>query len=395
MKVKLLFVIDSMTIGGAEKSLISLLNMIDPSRYNIDLMMFREGGELEKYIPEYVVKIPVIEYFGFLNNRKVSLSKKLIFSYYKYKTSLKLRVNNYKNIPLHSEQIVYRSMKKILKPSNGKNYDVAIAYSQGMPTYFVANKINATKKVAWINTDYMNTIYNKNLDFESYQKIDKIIAVSKYTKESILKTKKEYSEKVDIILDIINPDIIYKMADECNEDKFNDSKINILTVGRLEKVKALDKAISVAGLLKRDGYNFKWTIIGEGSDRVNLEALIQENGLENYVELLGKRINPYVYMKQCDVYVQTSIKEGFGLSVIEAKILKKPIVCTNFPTAKEIINNNIDGLIVDQDIMSIYKGLIKYLENGKFLEGIIFELNNSNTYNSQGEIKKFNTLVGK
>ncbi|PEA53586.1 glycosyl transferase [Bacillus pseudomycoides] len=391
MKKNLLFVIDSLTIGGAEKSLVSLLNLINFSKYEIDLMLFKAGGDLESYVPKHINILSVPKYFQYINNENVPLRKSATYLYYRIKTSLSLRVNNYKKNTLHSEQVVFRSIQKIIDPIQTK-YDVAIAYSQGMPTYFVANKVTASQKFAWINTDYVNTLYDKEVDYESYKKIDKIITVSQNTKDSLMQLRKEYIDKVDIVLDIIDPNMIFKMAEE-EVNEFDKSCINILTVGRLATVKAYDTAIEVAHLLKKSGYNFKWFGIGDGPERKRLEELIDKYKLNNYFILLGKKLNPYSYMKKCDIYVQTSVKEGFGLTVCEAKILKKPIVCTDFFTAKEIINHNVDGLIVKHNINSIYNGIKKYLDDSNLRGKIIEELNCKEPYSSINQLNKFYELI--
>ncbi|ASK63716.1 glycosyl transferase [Virgibacillus phasianinus] len=393
MKSKLLFVIDSLCIGGAEKSLVSLLNMIDPSLYDIDLLLFKKGGELEDLIPNYVNILLVPEYFRFINKEISGAAiTNAYFYYYKFKTSFALRLNNLKKNPLHSEQVVYKCIHKIFTPLF-QEYDVAIAYSQGMPTYFVANMVTSEKKLAWINTDYSNTLYDKEIDYDSYKKIDKIIAVSQHTKESVSKTRNEYHNKVEIFLDIINPKVIYKMAEEQESSEFDKSEINLLTVGRLEAVKAHNKAIEVAKKLKDSGYEFKWYVIGEGSEKAKLQKLIHKYGLNDYFILLGKKLNPYCYMKVCDIYVQTSLKEGFGLTINEAKILKRPIICTNFSAAKEIITNNVDGVIVEHDIDSIYYGIKKYLDDRAFKKKIENELDRTITYSPVHQISDFYKLI--
>ncbi|WP_099331369.1 glycosyltransferase [Priestia aryabhattai] len=392
MKKKLLFVIDSLAIGGAEKSLVSLLNMIDSSKYEIDLLLFKRGEDFEKYVPAYVHILHAPEYFRFINNEGFSVRKNILYKSYRFKTSLSLRLNKFKKNSLHTEQVVYKNIKNVMAPMQ-KKYDVAIAYSQGMPTYFIANKVTSSKKVAWINTDYANTLYNKELDYESYKEINKIVAVSQNTKESVSKVKKEYGKKIEIILDITDPNMIHKMAKEHEVVEFDQSLINILTVGRLATVKSYDKAIEVARLLKNAGYKFKWYIVGEGSERKNLQDLIDKYKLNDQFILLGKKLNPYTYMKSCDIYVQTSSKEGFGLTVCEAKILQKPIVCTNFPTAKEIINNNVDGLIVDHNINSIYNGITKYIDDNNFMKEVIKVLNSLEPYSSVDQLEKFYELV--
>ncbi|MBM7604646.1 glycosyltransferase involved in cell wall biosynthesis [Metabacillus crassostreae] len=387
MKKKLLFVIDSLTIGGAEKSLISLLNLIDSSIYEIDLLLIKRGGDLEKYVPSYINILPVPRYFS-------SIENKFTFEnlYYRIKTSLNLRVNNYKKNVLHSEQVVFKSISRIISPLN-KMYDVAIAYSQGMPTYLVANKVKASKKLAWINTDYANTLYDKELDYKSYSKIDKIIAVSEHTKSSVSQLREEYKNKVDLVLDIVDPKMIDKMSREEDAKEFDNSLVIILTVGRLVTAKGYEKAIEVAKLLKHEGYTFKWFSIGEGPERKKLQKLIEDYELQDYFIFLGKKVNPYIYMRNCDIYVQTSIKEGFGLTVSEAKILKRPIVCTSFPTAKEIIQNEVDGLIVDHDIESIYNGVKKYLDEKSFKEKVMKKLDSTEPYSSVNQISNFYNLI--
>ncbi|WP_226655138.1 glycosyltransferase [Pseudalkalibacillus hwajinpoensis] len=395
MKKKLLFVIDSLAIGGAEKSLVSLLSNINSSIFEVDLMVFKSGGELESYVPNYVNILPQLEYFSFLNGGSVMLWKKILFSYYRWKASINLRLNNFRRNALHSEQVIYKSTGKILLTDLKKKYDVAIAYSQGLPTYIVANKIIAEKKLAWINTDYSNTLYNKDIDYLSYKKIDKIIAVSQNTKNSILKIRREYINKVEVVMDILDPDIIYSMANEEPIEEFSNVNIKILSVGRLESVKSYDRAIKVAEMLKKSNCNFKWYVIGEGSERRKLQEMIDNFGLTDCFILMGKKINPYKYMNCCDIYVQTSLKEGFGLTVSEAKILKKPIVCTNFPTAKEIITHKVDGLIVEQNIENIYEGIMKLINDSELNKSIINQLNNTIPYNSKSEIEKIYQIINK
>ena len=262
-----------------------------------------------------------------------------------------------------------------------------------MPTYFVANKVRASKKLAWINTDYITTLYNKELDYEFYKKIDRIITVSNHTRKSVSEMRSEYLNKVDMIFDIINPTMIRRMAKEYPVTEFDHSFVNILTVGRLVGAKGYDRAIEVAYLLKKAGYRFKWFVIGEGSERNKMEELIIKYNLEDCFILLGKRLNPYPYMSNCELYVQTSLKEGFGLTVSEAKILKRPIVCTTFPTAGEIIENGVDGLIVEHDVQSIFSGITKYLDDHCFRENIKNKLNLLQPYSSMDQLEKFYQLL--
>lgn len=386
---KILFVINSLTIGGSENSLVSLLNSIDYSKYQVDLMMFKTGGEFERYIPNDVNILDEPDYYKYLKVSKVieSKLKRVNYKIVRLKTSLYLRINGLRKQCINSEQILYKSQNKVIDKIN-KKYDVAIAYSQGMPTYFVADKVDAERKLAWINCDYATTIYDKEFDELYYNKFYKIIAVSKTIEESIIKIKPQYKEKIKVILDIVNPNLIEKMSEEKTvfEDK---SYINILTVARLViHHKGYDIAVKVAKLLKNDGYKFKWYVVGDGQDRTKLDKLIADNDIQDCFILLGKKENPYPYMKNCDIYVQPSKKEGFGLTVVEAKILKKHIVCTNFNTAKELINNEEDGLIVKQNEEDLYYGIKRYLTEENLRNKIAHNLQKNEAYTSVKEIEK-------
>ncbi len=341
MKKDILFVINSLSIGGSEKSLVSLLNVIDYSKYRVDLLMLKKGESLDKYIPNKVNILDIPNFYLYLNNENYdkTIVKGLLYRMCRIKSSIDIRLNKLKSKKTkNNQQIFYINQKNILKRIE-KKYDIAIAFAQGFPTYFVVDKIDANKKIAWINCDYKATTYNKELDKMFYDKIDKIVAVSEASKDSIINVNKNYTNKIVVIKDIVNPDIIVNMATEKIKE-IDSNEVNILTVGRLViGYKGYDVAIKTANLLRSSGYRFKWYVIGDGQDKAKLQDLVKVYDLEKYFILLGSRDNPYPYMKMCDIYVQPSRNEGFGLTVIEAKILKKPIVCTNFNTSNELIKN--------------------------------------------------------
>jgi glycosyltransferase involved in cell wall biosynthesis len=397
MKKKILFVINSLTIGGSEKSLVSLLNVIDFTKFDVDLMMFKKGGEFDKYIPKEVSVLEEPQYYKFVANKikskNVSLKNNIKYRICRFKTTINLRINLIKLNNKQTEQILYKSQKNVLRKIE-KEYDVAIAYSQGMPTYFVVDFVNAKKKIAWINCDYVNTRYDKEFDYIYYKKIEKIVVVSKAIRESIATIKPEYDKKMNLILDIVNPDIIKKMATQKTNVFHDKSLINILTVGRLiTHHKGYDTAIKAARLLKDNKYKFKWFAVGEGDDRKEIESLINKLGMNEEFILLGKKENPYPYMKDCDIYVQPSKKEGFGLTVIEARVLKRPIVCTNFNTAEELINNEVDGLIVGHNEKEVYLGIKRYLDDINFKNNIINTLRDEKPYSSVQEIDKIYKII--
>ena len=363
--------------------------MMDYSKFNVDLLMLKKGEEFDKYIPKEVNILDIPEYYKFLNDSKMIKSRvsKVKYTLCRYKSSFDLRINSIKKEKINNQQIFYKNQKNILKRLE-KKYDVAIAYAQGFPTYFVADKVQASKKLAWINCDYKNTLYNKYLDKAFYKKFNKIIAVSDACKESIIQVDSSYKDKIEIIKDIVNPNLILNMANE-KVEKLNDDCLKILTVARLViHHKGYDVAIKAARLLMENNIKFKWYVIGDGVDREIIKKLIKENNLTDNFILLGSRGNPYPYMKKCDIYVQPSRYEGFGLTVIEAKILKKLIICSNFNTVNELIENEVSGIIAGMSEIDLYNAINRIINDKELSTQILNNLKSELAYNSTEEIKK-------
>lgn len=373
---KVLFVIESLETGGAEKSLINLLNSIDTSKFNITLLLLTKNDKSFKNLLPSKINIQ------YISTKKINLTSRL-----RYKL-LKLLYPN-----THSAQLYWKSFRNIYI-NHKNNYDIAISYNQGFSTYFVAEKINATKKYAWLNTDYIKAGYKAKLDINYYNKYNTIICVSQHAKKSFTDAflNLKLTTNIDIIKDISNTNIIKNKANE-QVSIFNSNYINIVSVGRLVKPKAFNLAIESCKQLISKGYNIKWYIIGEGSERLKLEKLIVLNKLENNFYLLGYKENPYPYIKNCSIYVQTSIFEGLGLTIIEATILNKPIVTTNFPTAHEIITHNKTGLICDMNSNSITNSIITYIEIPDLIKSIVKNLESIENNDTEKSLNKINNLL--
>lgn len=388
---KVLFVINSMMCGGAEKSLISLLPLIDYSKYSVDLQLFRKSGEFLELIPKEVNILDNIIYFDFL---KKSFKEKLLYSKKSYflsylKNSIGIRVNK-KN---HATEIFWSACHSSID-TNPNKYDVAIAWGQGNPTHYVAEKVNAVKKIAWINADYVKTGHNMDFDKKYYDKFDNVVAVSNEL-EKMLSAKFPFlDDKLTVILDIQNADLILKMASLDSEEFHKDKgDVIITTVGRMVYLKGYDIAVDTAKQLKKEKIKFKWYFVGEGPEKEKIISQIKKNNLENEIILTGAKNNPYPYVKNADIYVQTSRQEGYCLTLAEARILNKPIVTTNFDVVHEQIIDGENGLIVNIDANSIADGIIKLLNNNDLRNNLITNLNNEKKGNLE-EYKKFERLLG-
>lgn len=371
MKKNILFVIDSLASGGAEKSLVSLLTLFDYSRYNVDLMMFSKSG---LYLPLLPKKVNILDVPEFLKNQSKGIkylikNGKVKDLYFRMRLSSNIR-NPYIKNKFHGAQINWKCISSRIEVLK-KKYDVAIAYSQGMPTYYVTDKVNSDKKICWVNTDYKKAPYNPVFDIRYYKKFDNIVTVSDYGRKAFIEKMPTLKSKIEVVYDIISPTLINRMS--CKGDGFEDEYdgIRILTIGRLVDVKGYDMAIEAAYKLRKDGMDFRWYVIGEGNLKNKLEKMVHKFKLEENFIFLGTTHNPYTYLNQSDIYVQPSKFEGFGMAIAEARMLGKTIVATNFTTVHNQLRSEENGIIVGMSPEELYYGIKKVLEN-KDLRNIIY-----------------------
>lgn len=365
MRKKVLFVIDSLRCGGAEKSLISLFPLLNQEKYEIHLWMLYRGGDFEKLLPSHVKIEESPSYSDFEQIRR-----KLHMAYY----SVLFRFLNIIGKHQHSAETLWKCIGNTYKVPS-ESYDVAVAYQQGLPTYIVAQKIKTKKRIAWINADIFSAGYDVDFNASFYDKMDAIVPVSQEL-EVILNAKyPQYSNKYYCIYDILNPTMIKRQSLMSVGDMHGEGERKILvTTARLSAVKNHKLAIEAAKILKERGFDFVWLFIGEGEERQHIEEFIQKYDLHEEVRLLGVRTNPYPYMASCDVYVQTSIFEGYGLTVAEAKILERPVVSTNFDVVYGQIVHGENGLIAEMTAESVADNIIRLLEEPNLRNHIIANL---------------------
>lgn len=396
MKKKLLFIIESLGLGGAEKSLVTLLNLLDYSRYEVDLLLFAQGGAFQQLLPEQVRLLPVPEYFAYTAIPWAQLGKKLksprmLAAQLRY--SAALRTGKHDNI---EKAVLFWESAGSCLGSMDKEYDTAIAYAQGTPTFFAAEKVKAKKKAAWINATYFPK--GRYLDFikPMYRHFDYVNAVSDSVAEQMRQTLAIPDSEAVIIRDILDaglPERMSRMESDVRAAMAG-SGVKILTVGRLAKMKGYDLAIDAARLLADRGLDFTWYVLGEGGLRPELEARIARNGLQEKFILLGSRSNPYPFFKACDLYVQTSRFEGFGISLAEGRMFRKPIVTTNFDAVGAQITNEQNGLIVDISARAIADGIIRMLTDTQLREVCTANLAKEKIGNPEEIEKLYDLLEG-
>lgn len=388
-KKKILFVIDSLGIGGAEKSLVTLLNLLDYTRYEVDLQLFAYGGALTRFLPETVNILPKLEISQYLSLPiwRQFLHFPLFCTRMKYSWRIRKRGQNLCSIACIYWQTIGRHIDKI-----PQHYDTAIAYAQGVPSFYTIDRISAEKKILWINGNHSLTGKMRDYQRQFYKSCDTIVLVSDSVYRLFKKAYPEFENKMHVMWDVTDSSTILKMSELQSEVIIDKSLPVIVTVGRLVELKGYDLALKTANILRNRGIKFCWYAIGEGPYRKNIEQYIQENNLQGHFTLLGSTPNPYAYMHQCDIYVQPSRHEGFGLAIAEARILNKPVVCTNFEGCTMQIVNGKNGLITSFNPEDIADAIERLLNDKTLYSNIQEYLRNEKKGNVE-DIEKFYELI--
>ncbi len=357
-----------MEVGGVERSLISMLDNFDYNNNNVDLFLYRHQGDFMNLVSNKVNLLDEIpQYTTFRKSIAETLRGKhygigLARLYSKINTSIISRLRRIVEPGYYQMQLMWKYALPFL-PNINKEYDVAISYL--WPHYFIADKVRAKKKIAWIHTDYSTINLDIKMDVKMWNKFDYIVAVSEACKVSFLKKYSVLKNKVIVIENIASPEFIRKMAEvDIDNPMVSDNRFKVVTVARLSHAKGIDNAVKALKSLVEKGYNdIVWYVVGYGGDEENIKELITKYNLNNYFTLLGKKTNPYPFIKACDLYVQPSRYEGKAVTVTEAQVLSKPIMITNYPTAQSQVLDGVDGIICDMTIEGISKGIESLYRN--------------------------------
>ena len=357
---KVLFVVTDRKMGGVSIVLEDILNHLSLTKYKIDLLILNNEGErIENKIDK---KIKIIYGGAFFKAIDTPIS------YFKKKFDLKLLINKLKLIFLLKTGLIknklFKERKKILKT----NYDIEIAFSDGFSAIFTAVG-DTPRKIHWLHATYTEndpTRRYRNIFKKTYNAFEKIVAVSKQTAEDF-NAHYKMKDKILVIPNIIDDTKIKKFGKE--KIKLSDKKINFISVGRLAKEKGYDRLLKVIAKLKREGLfeDGFMTIVGDGPERENLFNLKKELNL-NCVKFVGNQTNPYKYVAGSDVYVSSAVHESFGLVLVEALILHKPVLATSNEATETIIDNMQNGLIVENSENGLYEGMKKLLTNHNLIK---------------------------
>ena len=367
MKSHLLFAIHYLELGGAERSLIGLLGALDFSRVDVDLFVYNHRGELMKMIPPQVHILPEIPEYAQIERPLKEVLGDCYWRIVLARLRAKWQFARYakREHPKDGSAIfsyVMKNLVSLLPPIlPQKEYDLAVSFLT--PHNIVMERVRAKKKAAWIHTDYSQIDVNQALELPVWTGYDKIVSISPDVTRAFLKVFPLLEHKIVEIPNVLSPKLVRERSEIISSEEIEKEMpreqgvVNLLSVGRFSAAKNYDNVPDICRRILNDGFSVRWYIIGYGGDESLIRRKIQEAGMEDHVILLGKKENPYPYMRACDIYVQPSRYEGNAVTVREAQILGKPVVITNYPTAHSQVRDRKDGVIVPLDNEGCAKGI--------------------------------------
>ena len=402
MKPRIFIAIHYMHLGGAEISLIGLLQALDPKKVDVDLFVYSHEGELMKLVPEYVNVLPEIPAYKMFERPMKEVLKKGHLSVLFARMKAKMRMKSY----LKKKQTIDGSaimgflgeeMSKVVPDINPSvEYDLVISFLT--PHNFVRDHVRAKKKICWIHTDYTRIDVNTELELPIWDSFDYIASISSEAAKTFLQVFPTLASKIIEIENILSSSFVRHRAEEFKATELLTDKkcLNLLSVGRFCEAKNYDNVPDICKrtleILKDKNIDIRWYIIGFGGEENLIHQKIAEAGMQEYVIILGKKENPYPYIKACDIYVQPSRYEGKSVTVREAQMLCKPVVVTNYPTASSQIKNSDDGIIVPLDNEGCAKGLAEFILDTEKQNHII-EYLKAHDYGNVGEVEKIYDLI--
>lgn len=390
MKKRIFIAIQYLEIGGAERSLIGLLNAIDYTRYEVDLFIYRHTGEFMNLIPKEVNVLPEIKKYTTLSRPMkeiiqegyIDIAVGRMWAHYQAKRFQK-KTQAKESIAIFQYVASYTTPFLPSLTHLGE-YDLAISFL--IPHNIVRDKVKAKQKWAWIHTDYSFVSLDTPHELPVWNAYDQIISISESVTQGFLSKFPSLKNKIRLMENILSEKFVREQAEE-KISLPETNAIRLCTVARFSYPKAIDRAVHICKSIVDKGVNIIWYIVGYGGDEAMIRKEIEETGMEKHFILLGKQMNPYPFIKACDIYVQPSRYEGKAVTVREAQILGKPVVITNFPTASSQLIDGVDGIIVPNEIEQAAQGISDFIKDTKKQEEIIQYLQ-THHYGNEEEVNQ-------
>lgn len=345
---KVVFVLPRMGLGGVERSFLELIRHAPRQEWDVTLILLASGGELREDIPEWI-HIRYASTGGGAEALRSNISEML----------KKLRMQRLFTV---AKSVYHWLGPKLKHHRDHETFDVAVAYSDGLATWYAADAIMAKKKVAFVHTDFLRAGYDACSERSIYQKFQMIYFGSAQSRQHFLDVLPEFSAKTGLLPNYVDKERIRLLSRERCEH-LNEASTRLITVSRLSPEKGVGKIPMLLNRLRADSIPVHWYVIGSGSEEAYLKAEAARLDVERDLTLLGQKKNPYPYMAQCDIYVQPSNYEGYCIALAEARALKLPCVACAFSGAAEQIDNGVTGFVTGMDVADLYEKLKPLVES--------------------------------
>ena len=368
---KILVLCKRMDMGGTEMALLALLNKLLENNHQVSLLLTDKSGVLLNRVPSEV-KVLELDFHNDIYN--------------------KLAEKNIDNVPFHNVKKAIAKVISLYYIKKGffpalyeylltkivpldENYDVVLDFhSYGyFLTAFAAKKIDAKKKAIWFHDENVDWTNCTNVYFDCF---DKMYCVSNSVKEALTNKYPSYSSKIEVLLNFIDTESIKTKANASLNDPDFKGNLKLVTVGRLVQQKGIDIAIKTAQILTQNSIDYQWYVIGDGEDRQALQSQIDALKLNDRFHLLGRKDNPYPYIANCDIYIQPSRHEGYGISLIEARVLCKPIIASDISSSREQISAEKNGILAALEPQKFAEQIIRLINDQSLADKLVSELKN-------------------
>lgn len=390
---RILIIHFNMELGGAESSLLGLLDTIDYSKYAVDLFLLSHSGEFMPLINEHVNLLPENSSYKALtqpistNLRNGNNGIAFARCYARMRSALSRGALHFP----HNYKQYFHKLSMPYLPNIPGEYDLAISFND--PHYIIGEKVNAKDKLAWFHTDASRIQFCDNIEKEMWGMSDYAVNVSENCKAAFDKAHPYLSRFHSLLIENILPkELICKQAEESQNDIPSKGSLALLSVGRFCDAKNFDNVPDICRRLVADGFDVKWYLIGYGGDEPLIRQKIDEAGMQERVIILGKKDNPYPYMRACDLYVQPSRYEGKAVTVREAQMLGKPVVITSYTTSGSQLEDGVDGMIVPMDNAGCAAGIAALLRDPARMQQLS-ENCAKRDYTNSAEVEKIYTLM--
>lgn len=341
----------SIEMGGVQKVILDVLKHLPKDKFDLTLMVNLYQGELREQIPKDIKLIKIC-------------SGKEDFGNIDFFIKFRLALRRIKLAVLEK----FPSLLRVLYYKD--NYAIEVASGRSELEQVLVSARKNTKKLAWVHWEFSHEPKVNKSDYiiQLLKKFDHIIFCSANVQNQIKEIYQVKYPSTSVFHNVIHPKEIIEKVQQPVIDKpnFKDNLFTFSSIGRVKIAKGYPLLIEMHKKLINDGYNHRVIILGDGSETENIQKKIKQYNVENTFILLGNKNNPFPYIADSDAFILPTKTEAYPLSIKEALILGLPVLATDVGGVSEIVDDGIDGILMQYDENDIYEKMKKIITDKDF-----------------------------